>query len=203
MMKFALSFAAFALSVTASPALAADTILSSNAGVEKKSHSTDVECSVSLPIPNAVECAGYFDQNLLGGSDDQIDAQIDALAELGYTYDGDWSTVSDTVVTSLTNGNQIDFGQTLYGLTYIGAHFGNVAGPAGNVTVFWAFDFGTEGVNSITLSETQGFSNAILFATGTPAVPEPSTWIMLLLGFFAAGGALRNKRSIRAQLSWN
>ncbi len=95
---------------------------------------------------------------------------------------------------SLQNGNQIDFGQMMYGMTFIAAHFGNVAGPAGNVTVFWAFDFGTQGAQFVSLSDTQGFSNAVLFSTGVPAVPEPSTWMMLLLGFGAVGAALRRNR---------
>ena len=170
--------AALAAGLMSAPAQAADTIA----------------CDVTLPSPNAVDCAGYFDGNLVGGSPSMRNAQIAALAELGYTYDGDWSSVEPTLVLSLQNGNQIDFGQMMYGMTYIAAHFGNVAGPAGNVTVFWAFDFGTQGAQFVSLSDTQGFSNAVLFSTGVPAVPEPSTWMMLLLGFGAVGAALRKNR---------
>ena len=36
----------------------------------------------------------------------------------------------------------------------------------------------------------------------TPAVPEPSTWAMLLLGFFGVGGALRARRQTKAALTY-
>ena len=78
----------------------------------------------------------------------------------------------------------------------IGAHFGNVAGPAGNVSVFWLFNLTTP-TNFITLDDTQGFSNAALYTTGSPPVrelPEPSTWAMMLFGFGAAGVAMRRSR---------
>ncbi len=44
--------AALAAGLMAAPAQAADTIA----------------CDVTLPSPNAVDCAGYFDGNLVGGS---------------------------------------------------------------------------------------------------------------------------------------
>ena len=50
----------------------------------------------------------------------------------------------------------------------------------------------------MTLDNTQGCSNAILYTTGNPppppSVPEPATWAMMLLGFGAAGTALRRSR---------
>ena len=152
-------------------------------------------CDVTLPQPNAIDCAGYYSGNLLNGSENDVANQIEALNELGYEFDGDWNAVQPSVVFSLQNGDQINFGTVLYGLTYIGAHFGNVPGPAGNVSVFWAFDFGEEGAEFITLADTQGFSNAVLYSSGVPAVPEPSTWMMLLLGFAAVGYGLRRRSS--------
>ena len=94
------------------------------------------------------------------------------------------------------NGNQINFGQTLFGQTIIGADFSDVAGSPGYVSVFWLFDFGTEGADFITLDDTHGFSDAALYTTGDPpAVPEPATWAMMLFGFGAAGYAMRRKRT--------
>jgi hypothetical protein len=81
----------------------------------------------------------------------------------------------------------------MFGMTIIGAHFGNVAGPAGNVSVFWLFDFGTAGADYIRLDDTQGFSNSVLYSTG-PVVPEPSTWAMLLIGFFGLAAFMRHSR---------
>ena len=191
MKKFFVAVSAIAALVS-TPALAASKI-NGNGNGNGNGSQTSVQCDVDLPSPSAVDCSGYHDKNLLGGSDAMIAAQIAALADLGYDFDGDWSSVEDTKITSLQNGNQIDFGQTLYGMTYIAAHFGNIAGPAQNVTVFWAFDFGTEGADFVTLTNTQGFSNAVLFSTGTPAVPEPSTWLLMLFGFGAVGFVLRRR----------
>ena len=59
---------------------------------------------------------------------------------------------------------------------------------------------------SIALSEyfrQPGFSHVTFFDTGTPAVPEPSTWAMLLVGFFGIGGALRSvKRREKLTVSY-
>ena len=63
------------------------------------------------------------------------------------------------------------------------------------MSVFWLFDFGTTGANFITLDNTRGFSNAALYTTsGTPPVPESTTWAMMLLGFAAAGYSMRRRR---------
>jgi len=157
-------------------------------------------CDIGLPTPDATACAGYFTGNLLNGSPTDRTAQQNAIASLPgpYTWDGNWTglVVDGRSITSLQNGNQLNFGQTMFGLTIIGAHFGNVAGPAGNVSVFWLIDFGTTGANYLTLDDPQGWSNAALYTTGTrpPAVPEPATWAMMLVGFGAAGAAMRRSR---------
>ena len=99
----------------------------------------------------------------------------------------------------ITSGSSspIDFGVTLFGLNIIGAHFGNVAGSAGNVSVFWLIDFGATG-GTLTLDDTQGWSNAVLYTP--PGVPEPATWAMMLLGFGAAGAALRRSSRRKGEL---
>ena len=162
-------------------------------------------CDVGLTTLDAIDCAGYYPQNLIAGNDADIQNQQDAIASLDgdYEWDGDWATVEATKQLTLggPEENQLSFGQTLFGITIIGAHFGNVAGPAGNVSVFWLFDFGTEGADFITLDSPGGFSNAVLYTTGTPAVPEPATWAMMLLGFGAAGTAMRRSRRRTAQIA--
>ena len=48
-------------------------------------------------------------------------------------------------------------------------------------------------------SESARFNYAVFTPTQTiGAVPEPGTWMLLMLGFFAAGAALRHKASIRS-----
>lgn len=159
------------------------------------------ECSTALTSPNAIDCAGYYDKNLINGDD--IQEQIDAVALLGGTWSGDFDEAFKLEGSGdLSNGNQLNFGTTMFGLTIIGAHYGNVDGDAGNVTVFWLFDFGTEGADFVTLTPTNGWSNAYLYTTGgTPPVPEPATWAMMLLGFGAAGTAMRRSRRRSGQIA--
>ena len=154
-------------------------------------------CDKTVTNPDAVACAGYYSGNLLNGSAIDIANQQEAIASLpgDFVFDGNWAALDpEFKIESLSNINQMNFGKTLYGSTVIGAHFGNVAGDAGNVSVFWLFDFGSDGAQFVALDDTQGFSNAVLYTTG--AVPEPSTWALMLIGFGAVGGAMRAKRRI-------
>lgn len=163
-------------------------------------------CDSALTSPTATACSGYYDGNLFGGNAAKIADQKAGVAALpsAFTFDGNWSGIDPAFkVTSLTGGNVIDFGQTLFGETIVGAHFGNVAGPAGNVSVFWQFDFGTAGATGVTLNDTQGFSNAVLYTTGAAgAVPEAATWAMLIMGVGVVGFGMRRKQaSIRPALA--
>jgi len=158
-------------------------------------------CDASLVV-GASECVGYYDGNLLGGSRTKIAMQTAAIADLNANYKFDGNFNSTTKVERLTNGNTIDFGTQLTGKTVIGIHFGNVAGPAGNVTAFYLFDFGTEGAGAIALRNTMGFSNAVLYNTGgiAGAVPEPAAWMLMILAFGAMGTALRIRNANRKRI---
>lgn len=159
-------------------------------------------------IANFTACYGFVAGNAFGGSQSRIDIQNLALDSLGsdLTIVKGGSTASATgwgdidTVTSLTGaqGNFIDFGRELTGQKIIGIHFGNVAGPFQNVSGFWLIDFSNAvATTGITLQNTQGFSNAQLydaFPAGGGAVPEPSAWALLILGFGTVGGAMRAAR---------
>ena len=190
--------AASMAAAAASPALAKDT----RSTLPPSSHTSNSltvvsACDLGLPTPDAIACAGYYSGNLLNGSAEDIANQQAAIDSLpgDFQFDGDWGALAGNTILTLTNGNQLNFGETMFGLTIIGAHFGNVAGDAGNVSVFWLFDFGTEGADFVTLDDPTGWSTATLYTTGTPpGVPEPATWAMMLFGFGAAGTALRRSR---------
>ena len=180
----------------ASPAMAKDIVSTLPPSSITTSSLTVVSaCDLSLPTPDALACAGYYSGNLLNGSAEDIANQQAAIDSLpgDFQFDGDWGALVDNTIFTLTNGNQLNFGETMFGLTIIGAHFGNVAGDADNVSVFWLFDFGIEGANFVTLDDPTGWSNATLYTTGS-GVPEPATWAMMLLGFGAAGTAMRRSR---------
>ena len=159
-------------------------------------------CDVTLMNPDASACTGYFSGNLLNNS--HITEQQNGIAALpsSFTWDGNWNDPDLLKINADDGDSPIDFGITLFGETIIGVHWGNVPGAptpsrgAGNVTGFYLFDFGTEG-GTITLADTRGWSNAVLYTTGSPPppqVPEPATWAMMLLGFGATGFAMRRGR---------
>jgi hypothetical protein len=137
----------------------------------------------------AVDCVGFFDGNLLNQNDNT--AQENAVEQLGVDY----TTFSDYLKLGALNGTTtIDFGQALIGEVVIGIHFGAAGvGGQGGATGFFLFDFDTP-TTSITTT-IQASSGVVLYQNGTPpSVPEPATWGMMLLGFGAAGAALRRSR---------
>lgn len=142
-------------------------------------------------------CAGFYDKNIFSNTATDIAYQQEGVNFLGGSYDGDFNSLFGFA--SLGDGSNgartINFGQTFYGKTIIGAHFGNIGLPQdaySNVSVFYLFDFGAAGANSLTFVEGRGLSNLYVFNGN--AVPEPATWAMLILGFGAVGGAMRTSR---------
>jgi len=196
-----------ALAIAAIPAALAFTAAPALASPPPPDGTNIGGCDPALVTPDAVACAGYYTGNILNGSSTDILNQQNAIASLPgtFTWDGNWTALENSTSPDLVlvqgvdglsgpNSNQLNFGETLFGQVIIGAHFGNVAGPAGNVSVFWLFNL-TSPTNFITLDNVQGFSNAALYTTEPhPGVPEPSTWAMMLLGFGAAGVAMRRSR---------
>jgi hypothetical protein len=164
----------------------------------------------SLPIPNpdAINCVGYFDANVISGNAGDVATQQTAVNQLLATVGLgpitlDWNALSTTHWTLLDNDGStpnpgltsgaLNFSTPLSGYTVVSSHFGNITGPTGNVTVFWLLNL-PAGTTSIPLDPNTGWSNGVLYFTGGAPLPEPATWAMMLLGFGAVGFAMRRDR---------
>jgi hypothetical protein len=139
----------------------------------------------------ASNCAGFFSGNVLDNSSADVQTQTSALASLGFTF----TNFNDFMKVDSINGSTLTFGTPLIGDTIIGIHFGN-GSSVGNSTGFFEFNF-TQPTNSINIGISAP-SDAVLFTTGTTAVPEPASWAMMLLGFAGIGFVLR--RGARSRL---
>lgn len=147
---------------------------------------TATSCAeISFTGITANACAGGYDKNLLDGT--VKDPGLAALKALGYVGDG-----SHLQKLEFKKGNSINFSSLLVGTTFVGIHYGKAGDEGGNATSFFRFDAGS-GVDSFDFNR-NGLSNAVLFRTGQMgAVPEPSTWIFMLLGMTGVGFAMRRK----------
>ena len=179
-MKYALRSAVAAIALTcAMPAFAIDVFS---------------PCDPARPSPGAGACAGYFEDNLLGGGP-KIDLQNEALDMLvgGDFADIDWTAIGATKSFFSIGGEILTFDEALLGQQIIGIHFGGAGEFGQSVTVFYLFDFANPTL-SIDLNQ-QGFSDAVLYTpNGVGVIPEPATWAMMLLGFGAIGFAMRRRR---------
>lgn len=161
-------------------------------------------CSASDPEPDAEFCvavSGNANSGNPAGTAAELNAMLDDLGTLAGTDFGD----VDWAVTGLTkgffeiDGEVLSFEEMLFGEQIISIHFGGGAG--GGETVMYLFDFGLDGALSVDLNQ-GGFSNAVIITPpgGTPPVPEPATWAMMLLGFGATGFAMRRRRRVNGEL---
>ena len=160
-------------------------------------YATNTTCAVTDITPTAEACSTAAG-NVLGGSASKIAAQTAALAAIGFTWDGDWTAIENGgfKLDNLNGATTLDWGMTLYGITYIGVHFGNAGGgnQTGGFTGFYRFD-ADGGLDTVGLN-LQGSSGAVLYSTGTPpAVPEPISWALMLGGFGMIGGVMRARRN--------
>lgn len=156
----------------------------------------------------ALQCSGFVAGNALSGSGAGLTAQTQGLSSIGFAWDGNFAAA---VKFDGAGSKVIDFGQALYGDTYFGIHFGaanggtSVGGNGG--TAFYKFYAGTTGITSIA-TIFNGSSGVVLYKTGTAplppeepaAVPEPSSWAMMLFGFGVLGSALRRRPKVMGTL---
>lgn len=94
---------------------------------------------------------------------------------------GDGATISGQYDGSTFVGGT---SSTVGALTYTLTGFGWDRSPADNVSQF----------NAVSGGDPADYSGQFAFTTQTPAVPEPATWGMMLLGFGAIGFAMRRRK---------
>jgi len=178
-------------------------------------------CSYGV-VTGAIACVGYYGNNLLtgttGSSTAALSTYINQLlngpatdpvgpypAANGYNPPYTILSGTGTVLGSLSNLSgtpgstyTYDFAPLqLSGYTIFAAHFGNFPDSnAPNVTAFWLLNLGNNTTSTVTINDGKGVSNAQILGTGTPAVPEPATWAMMLLGFGGIGLTMRRNRKV-------
>ena len=182
-MRIAYLSAVAALSLTA-PAYAVTCFSGDTAAV----------ASASDISPTALACEGRYDKNVLDNTAAHLLIQKNALHDLGLEWDSSTFSSMPKLASIPSTEHVIDFGQMLYGLTYVGFHTG---GRGGGTTSFYKFDAGVGGLANFTWVDTDKFpsSGAVLYLTGeAPSVPESATWAMMVGGFAMVGGALRSRR---------
>ena len=192
--------AAAALMLTASPAMAAPKV---------KEDPAPPACAGFMDnfSVTASDCRGFFDKSQLSeGNSDQLLVQETAIEQLlGISIpDGTYGPEDFVKVEGPSGDMSFDFAEALLGPVVIGFHFGGANGQAnnvGNATGFFLFDFKQPTWNLTT--DIPGFSAYIYYNPNTPppSVPEPATWAMMLMGFGAAGTAMRRRRKAIAQIA--
>ena len=153
-------------------------------------------CTLADLNPAALACSGFYDKNILSNS--KVDEQFTGLSALGFNWDKNFSGLEAAGNKyNLPDSKTVNLTKTLYGLSYIGIHFGG-GGPngVGNATAFYKIDAGS-GLSSF-MVKYQGISGIAIYATNnappppTP-VPEPATWALLISGFGLVGAAARRR----------
>jgi hypothetical protein len=184
-----LAFGAVSMTAIATPAMATTVV----------SAPTAIGCNFAPLSPAADSCAGYYDQNVFSNSTADVTAQQNAIDLLlgpgNYTVDYNALVGAGDVISGgdLAALNALLAGAS--GQVLLGIHWGNVpdgAGPSyGNVSGFYLWNNAAPG--TIQLTDSGGFSDAVLYRSTGGAVPEPATWAMMLLGFAGIGASMRRR----------
>ncbi len=147
-----------------------------------------VACETTDISPTAIDCRGFVFGNAVGRESSET-----LLAELGY-----FGTAKPGIETleNLSGLTIINFATLLFGETIIGVHYGNGGGSPGagdgDDTAFYKFNAGFTGLDTFKLN--YGASSSVrLYKTGVGAVPEPATWMFMLLGMAGVGFSMRRK----------
>ena len=140
-----------------------------------------------------VGCYGRVDKNALN---DASNATIDtALTALGYTgMPIDYGSLAAASIKSdfQKDDQSVDFAGLFNGTIYLGAHYGNGQGGPGNTTTFYRINATNLDIVGLRLKAISTVT--VLARVPAPAVPEPATWAMMLVGFGMMAASLRYVR---------
>jgi len=148
-------------------------------------------CSLTDISPTALACSGGYSGNVLSNSPADIITEKAGLLAIGFNWSGsNFSSLPN--LSGLGGATSINFPGLLNGITYVGIHVG---GSGGGQTTFYKFNAGSS-LDAFTLNLPKS-SGAVLYWTdpGTPSVPEPASWALMLGGFGLVGGAMRSRRA--------
>jgi hypothetical protein len=143
------------------------------------------DCNDVVTGQGFVSCVGMFETNIFNSANEtDLNAALDLLM-------GDFPDVvftgpiDDSKDFFTADGDfAVDFDDPLLGSFILGIKIKNESG-------LFLFNF-TEPTSGLTFN-VNGFSSAVIIPPGNE-VPEPATWAMMLMGFGAAGYALRRRR---------
>jgi hypothetical protein len=150
--------------------------------------------AISVSGGSVTACIGYYSKNLLNSAN--ITTQENALSQIGLNIDVASSLFdpgSPWKTETLSGTGTISFAgaASMVGDVFIGVHYGNGSGYNG--TAFYKIHSDTP-FSAITIDRA-AFSDAVLFSTGTPAVPEPASWALMIAGIGAVGFSMRRRKT--------
>ena len=157
-------------------------------------------CSLNDLSVVATSCSGFYNGNLVSGNASALaDSAAIINGLIGTSYTGGTLPIIETLPS--LSGSTINFSTPLYGQTVLAVHAGAARGQVNSIgyqgTAFYVLEAGALGNGLDTLSFNRpGLSNARLFVTTPPAVPEPGTWALLMSGFFGLGLLLRRRKAV-------
>lgn len=152
-----------------------------------------------VDVQYSVACAGYVDGNIFStANNSQVQSLLNDLGYGSLLTNAQLTAIWGDTGSKLSNLNgatSIAFGDapSMVGTVLVGIHWG---GQGGGQSAIYKLSI-PNSVTSITIDGQNpgGSSNAALFLNGTPSVPEPASWAMLIAGLGIVGASMRRRKT--------